>query len=430
MKQLTVLLVGSGGREHALAWKIAQSPRLKKLYIAPGNPGTMRFGENVPIAATDIRDLVDFAQAKRVDFVVIGPDDPLSIGIVDAFHTAGILVFGPTKAAAELEWSKAYAKDFMLRHNIPTARYETFTQFERAVAYADEQSYPLVIKASGLALGKGVIIAKNKHEALETLREIMIEKVFGDAGSEVVIEEFLDGIEFSVHVFSDGKTWRLFPASQDHKRVHDDDQGLNTGGMGVVSPLPFIPMDMLARIDREIVTPALSGMADEGKPFVGILYPGVMLTAEGPKVFEFNVRFGDPETQTYMRMLETDILGILEACALGTLHEIDIHWRNDISACNVILASAGYPGSYEKGKQITGIMRAEEDPNVVVFQAGTKLENGELVTSGGRVLSVSAIASNPKDALDAAYEAIEKIHFWGKQYRKDIGKKALVAGLQ
>lgn len=425
MQKLTVLLVGGGGREHALAWKMAQSPWLDKLYIAPGNPGTAELGENVHIAASDVQSLLAFAKNKTIDLVVVGPDDPLALGIVDAFRGENIPIFGPTKAAAKLEWSKAYAKEFMHRHNIPTASAESFRNFEKAVAYADRQDYPLVIKASGLALGKGVVIVKTKHEALQTLRAMMIDKIFGDSGTEVVIEEYLQGIEFGAHAISDGSMWRLFPASQDHKRVSDNDEGPNTGGMGVITPLPFIDTEMLKRIDEEIIGPAIRGLAEEGTPFCGVLYPGIMLTKDGPKVFEFNVRFGDPEAQAYMRLMETDILEVFHACAHGTLAETDIHWKKNLYACNIALASGGYPGEYEKGKEITGVHAADEVPNVVVFHAGTKREAGGLFTHGGRVFGVSATGPTLKDALDTAYEAVEHIHFWGKHYRKDIGKKAL-----
>ena len=424
-----VLLIGNGGREHALAWKLCQSPRLEKLYIAPGNAGTAELGENLPhIAASNIKELVAFAKENVIDFVVVGPDDPLSLGVVDAFQAEGISIFGPTQAAARLEWSKSFAKDFMARHDIPTARYGTFTDFESAIAYVDEENYPLVIKANGLALGKGVIIVQTKHEALTTLREMMVDKIFGDAGNEVVIEEFLVGVEISIHAFSDGKTWRLFPSSQDHKRAHDDDKGLNTGGMGTISPLPFVSLELLEQIDREIVTPTLTAMAEEGHPFAGILYPGIIVTADGPKVIEFNVRFGDPEAQSYMRLLETDLLDIFEACAGGTLESIAIHWKH-ASACTVVIASAGYPGAYEKGQVITDIDLAEKMADVVVFHAGTKNINGELVVSGGRVLGVSACAPTLPEAIRKAYAGVDKVYFPGKQYRKDIGKKALVTEL-
>ena len=426
---LQVLLIGSGGREHALAWKLAESPRLGKLYIAPGNAGTAECGENVHIAASDIHGLLTFAKEKSIDFVIVGPDDPLALGIVDAFRKEGILIFGPTQAAAKLEWSKAYAKEFMLRHDIPTARYETFHNFEKAVAYADNESYPLVIKASGLALGKGVVIAETRHEALETLREMMVDKIFGDAGNEVVIEEFLTGWEISIHALSDGNTWRLFPSSQDHKRAHDDDKGLNTGGMGTISPVPFITMEMLARIDEEIIKPTLQGMAKDGIPFTGLLFPGIIITEDGPKVIEYNARFGDPETQVYMRLLDSDLLDLLEACARGTLETIDIHWKHEY-ACNIVLASGGYPGAYEKGKEITGVGEANVVDGVKVFHAGTQYGTDGVVTAGGRVFGVSALAPKLHDALEKAYTAIDHIHFWGKQYRKDIGKKAMAVPLK
>ena len=428
MQKLTVLLIGSGGREHALAWKLAQSPRLGKLYIAPGNAGTTELGENVHIAASDIQTLLAFAKERSVDLVVVGPDDPLSLGIVDVFRAENIAIFGPTKAAAKLEWSKAFAKEFMERHDIPTAHSETFRNFEKAVAYADNQDYPLVIKASGLALGKGVVIVQNRHEALETLRQMMVDKIFGAAGNEVVIEEFLIGTEISIHAVSDGNTCRIFPSSQDHKRAHDDDQGPNTGGMGTVSPLPFISIDMLARIDEEIVTPTLAGMAEDGVPFTGLLYPGIIITEDGPKVIEYNARFGDPETQVYMRLLDSDLLDMLEACALGTLGDMDVKWKHEYAA-NIVLASGGYPGTYEKGKVVTGLLHAEEDPNVVVFHAGTHKQGSDIVTSGGRVFGISAVGRTMQEALDIAYEAADKIHYWGKQYRKDIGKKALLPGI-
>lgn len=424
MQKHSILLIGSGGREHALAWKLSQSPRLEKLYIAPGNPGMVSFGELVPIPATDTPGLVSFAKEKKVTLVLVGPDDPLANGITDALKEAGIPVFGPTKAAARIEWSKAYAKDFMARHGIPTAEHMTFADFESAVSYVDKKEYPLVIKASGLALGKGVIIVRSRSEAVSALREMMLDKVFGTAGSEVVIEEFMEGVEISTHAFSDGVTWRLFPASQDHKRARDDDKGLNTGGMGAVAPLPFVTREMLAEIDQKIILPTIRGLEKDGSPFVGCLFTGIMLTKKGPKVIEYNARFGDPETQAYMRLLDTDLVDIVEACGLGRLREVEVRWKK-MYACNVVVASGGYPGHYEKGHAITGIKDVEEDSSVVVFQAGTKKEGGTLITSGGRVLGVSVLANTLPEALRKAYDAIVKIHFHGMQYRRDIGKKAL-----
>jgi phosphoribosylamine--glycine ligase len=420
-----VLLIGGGGREHAIAWKLSQSPLLEKLYIAPGNAGTMSLGENVNIPASDIKDLVHFAKTEKIDFVFVGPDDPLAIGIVDAFMAVDIPAFGPSKAAARLESSKAFAKDFMKRHNIPTAKYAVFSDFEAAVSYTDRQTFPLVIKANGLALGKGVIIVHSKDEALTTLRRILLDKVFGDSGNEVVIEECMEGPEFSVHAFSDGTAIRIFPASQDHKRVHDGDEGPNTGGMGVVAPLPFVSNELLARIDKEIITPTIEGMAKEDAPFIGILYPGIMLTKEGPKVIEYNVRFGDPECQAYMRLLESDLLAIALACVDGKLGEMDILWKK-MFACNIVVAASGYPGGYEKGEIISNIEQAEKIPSVIVFHAGTKMEQNKLVSSGGRVLGVSCLATTLPEAIKNAYEAISKITFSGKQFRSDIGKKALI----
>ena len=420
-----VLLIGNGGREHALAWKLAQSPLLEKLYIAPGNAGTELCGENVAIAASDIDGLIVFAKEKNIDLVIVGPDDPLALGIVDAFNREKIAIFGPTKAAAELEWSKVFAKEFMTRHMIPTAHYGAFSDFEEAVAYTDHEPLPLVIKADGLARGKGVFIAHTKQEVITILRELMIDKVFGDAGNKVVIEEFLDGVEVSVHVFADGKTWRLFPVSQDYKRAHDNDMGLNTGGMGSIAPAPFVSRELLKRIDSEIVAPVLQGMAEEGVPFTGLLYPGLVLTKEGPKVLEFNVRFGDPEAETYMRLLETDLLAICDACTTGSLETIDIHWKQ-IAACTVMLVSAGYPGAFEKGQVIRGVYEAEQNPGVQVFHAATRKEDHALIVHGGRVLALTTVGTTLADALRLAYEAIPLVHFAGIDYRKDIGKSALV----
>ncbi|MBP6884578.1 MAG: phosphoribosylamine--glycine ligase [Candidatus Pacebacteria bacterium] len=426
MSKRNVLLIGGGGREHALAWKLSQSQLLEKLYIAPGNGGTGSLAENVPIPASDIKGLVQFARTHKIDFVFVGPDDPLALGIVDAFEAVNIPIFGPSKLASQLESSKAFAKDFMMRHSIPTSRYAVFSDFESAVSYADRQTYPIVIKASGLALGKGVIIVKTKDEALETLRRIFVEKVFGDSGNEVVIEEFMEGVEFSVHAFSDGQTIRIFPASQDHKRAHEGDEGPNTGGMGVVAPVPFVSNELLSRIDREIITPTIKGMAEEKIPFVGILYPGIMVTREGPKVIEYNVRFGDPEAQAYMRLLETDLLAIAIACVEGRLKEIDIKWKH-MFACNIVIAANGYPSAYEKGEHIGNIEEAERISGVVVFHAGTKIDtSGALVSSGGRVLGVSCLSTSLPEALKLAYEAVTKILYSGKRYRSDIGKKALI----
>ncbi|MDP2789265.1 MAG: phosphoribosylamine--glycine ligase [bacterium] len=420
-----ILIVGSGGgREHAMGWKITQSPRAGELFFAKGNAGTAELGTNLDIKETDTEKLLYFSKVEKVDLVLVVSDDPLAAGLVDEFKKVGLRVWGPTKRASELEWSKVYAKDFMKRHNIPTARYETFTDLEKATLYVGAGTCPIVIKASGLALGKGVTIAETKEEAKEILRKIFVDKIFGDAGREVVIEEYLSGIEISIHAISDGKNWKLLPSSQDHKRIFDGNQGPNTGGMGVIAPLPFVGVELMKQIEKEIIAPAIRGIAKDGRPFVGCLYPGIMLTKDGPKVFEFNARFGDPETQTYMRLLETDFLDIVDASIDENLDTLELKWKPDF-ACNIALASGGYPGAYEKEKVISGIKDAEKNPSVIVFHAGTKMKDGTLVTNGGRVLGVSAVGNSLKLALDTAYEAISKISFEGMQYRKDIGQSAL-----
>ncbi|MEI8174449.1 MAG: phosphoribosylamine--glycine ligase, partial [bacterium] len=334
-----ILIIGSGGREHAIGWKIKQSPRVIQLYFAPGNAGTLELGINVDISATDIPKLLEFAKKEKIDLTLALPDDPLALGIVDAFQAQNMRIWGPTKSASELEWSKAYAKEFMKRHKIPTAKYEIFTNFKKAKTYVEKGTLPIVIKASGLALGKGVTVAQKKEEAIEALNKILVKKVFGNAGNEVVIEEYLSGIEISIHTISDGKNYKIFPPSQDHKRIFDGNIGPNTGGMGVIAPLPFVDDALMARINKEIIAPTIEGMEKEGRPFVGILYPGIMITKECPKVFEFNSRFGDPETQTYMRLLDTDILDIFDSSIDGKISSLEIKWKKDIFACNIALAS-------------------------------------------------------------------------------------------
>jgi phosphoribosylamine--glycine ligase len=419
-----ILIIGGGGREHAIGWKVAQSERAGQIYFSPGNAGTADIGVNVDIKATDIEKLLDFARKEKIDLTLALPDDPLALGVVDAFQVESLRIWGPTKPASELEWSKAYAKDFMKRHNIPTATYKTFTDFEDAKFHIEKGRVPVVVKASGLALGKGVTVAQTKEEAIEALKKILVDKIFGTSGNEVVIEEFLEGTEISIHAISDGNSWKMFPASQDHKRIFDGDAGPNTGGMGVIAPLPFVNDALMAQIEKEILDPTIRGMREEGRPFVGILYPGIMLTNEGPKVFEFNSLFGDPETQVYMRLFETDLLDIIDASVDGKLDKQEIKWKN-LFACNIALASGGYPNAYEKGKVISGVQEAEQNQNVKIFHAGTALKNNELVTNGGRVLGVSATGKDLKEALDTAYEAVSKISFEGMQYRKDIGQKAL-----
>lgn len=424
MEQHTVLLIGGGGRESALAWKIAQSAYLKQLYIAPGNAGTEQYGTNVPIAATDIQALCDFAITHHVSFVIVGPDDPLSLGAVDAFRALSIPVFGPTRNAAQLEWSKAYSKEVMLSAKVPTAAYATHTNYAEALAYAQSQTLPIVIKASGLALGKGVYICTSAQEVTEALEEIMLKKVHKDAGDAVVIEQYLVGREISAHAISDGTTTHLFPPAQDHKRAGELDTGKNTGGMGTIAPVPWVTNALQEKIRAAVVSPTLSYMKSIGITFTGCLFPGLMITDDGPFTLEFNARFGDPETQVYMRLLESDVLELLFYASIGQLSRVTPSWKQAY-AVNIVLASAGYPDSYEKGKVIKGISEAETVEGVIVFHAGTQKKEGAYVTSGGRVLGVSALGSSLNQALQRAYAAVDHISFEGKQYRRDIGKKSL-----
>ena len=423
-EKLKILIIGSGGREHAIGWKVKQSENAGQVFFAPGNAGTAEIGTNIDIKSTDIKALLEFAHKEQINLTLALPDDPLALGIVDTFERAGLRIWGPTKDSAELEWSKAYAKEFMHRHNLPTAKFQIFTDYNLAKNYVDIQSLPIVIKASGLALGKGVIIAQNKEEAYKALEDMLVKRTFGGSGKEVVIEEFLTGPEISTHIFSDGNTYSIFPTSQDHKKIGEGDTGLNTGGMGTIAPLPFVNNETLQIIEKQIISPTLEGMKKDGRPFKGLIYPGLILSNDGPKILEYNARFGDPETQTYMRLLDTDILDIFNACIDGTLGNLEIKWKS-LSVCTVILASEGYPEKYEKGKVISGIMEAQQDKDIVIFHAGTKIMDKDLVTNGGRVLSVSATGENLEEALAKAYKAIEKISFEGMQYRRDIGQKAL-----
>ena len=418
-----ILIIGSGGREHAVGWKIKQSGRCGEIFFAPGNAGTLSLGMNVDIKATDIEGLLSFAKKEHIDLTLALPDDPLALGVVNLFRENGLRIFGPTKEAAMLESSKAFAKNFMRNYRLPTAKFKTFTDFTDAKSYVDRQSLPIVIKASGLALGKGVIIAQNMKEAHKALEDILVKKIFGDAGNEVVIEEFMTGPEVSTHAFSDGITYKLFPISQDHKRVGEGDTGPNTGGMGTITPLPFINEELIQTINTEIVAPTFEAMRAEDTAFEGVLYPGLMLTPSGPKILEYNARFGDPETQIYMRLLETDLLDIIDACIDKKLSDIEIKWKKK-ACCNIVIASGGYPNAYEKGKVISGIEEAELNHDIIVFHAGTAMKENILVTNGGRVLGVSAVADTLEKALKLAYDAVPKISFEGMQYRKDIGQKA------
>ncbi len=420
-----ILIIGGGGREHAIGWKIAQSKRNKELYFAPGNSGTAELGINVSILATDIKKLAEFAKKEKIDLTIPLPDDPLALGIVDEFRKAGLRIWGPTQKAAKLEWSKAFSKDFMQRHGLPTAKFSTFTAFEKAKKYVSTQSLPIVIKADGLALGKGVVICQTLSEANASLENIMVKKMFGDSGNTVVVEEFLTGPEISIHAFSDGKSYKIFPPSQDHKKIGEGNTGPNTGGVGTICPLSFVNNEMMKKIEDEIIIPTLKGMISDGVPFEGVLFPGLILAKDGPKILEYNARFGDPEAETYMRLLDTDLLDIIDASIDGKLSDLEVKWKKNTYACNVVAVSAGYPGNYEKGKVISGIKDAETGRDIVVFHAGIKAEGNNLVTNGGRVLGVSAVGDTLENALKSAYKALEKISFEGIRYRKDIGKSAL-----
>jgi phosphoribosylamine--glycine ligase len=420
-----ILIIGGGGREHAIGWKIKQSPRCGELYFAPGNAGTSSIGINVDFKAIDIKGLIDFVKKENIDVTLAIPDDPLALGIVDEFKKENLRIFGPTQSAAQLESSKAFSKNFMRKHGLPTAKFDVFHDYKRAEGYIRNHSFPIVVKVSGLALGKGVFICQNLEEAKDALDNILNKKTFGEAGNEVVIEEFLTGPEISTHAFSDGKTYSIFPTSQDHKRIGENDTGPNTGGMGTVAPLPIVSVELLKEIEETIIAPTLSMMDKDGNNFSGVLYPGLMLTPDGPRILEYNARFGDPETQTYMRLLDTDILDIIDACIDGTLDKIKIKWKS-LSACTIVLASGGYPESYEKGKIISGIENASGDGNIIIFHAGTKYDSERnLITNGGRVLGVSAVDSTLEEALACAYKAVAKISFEKMYYRKDIGKKVI-----
>jgi phosphoribosylamine--glycine ligase/phosphoribosylformylglycinamidine cyclo-ligase len=420
-----VLLIGSGGREHALAWKLAQSPRLGQLWIAPGNAGTASLGENIPIAAENAAGLVNLAYKNAVDLVIIGPEAPLAAGLTDDLREMGIPVFGPSRLAAQIEASKVFAKAFMQRHAIPTARYATFKQFDAALAYLRSitgDSASVVIKASGLAAGKGVVVPETSAGAEAALRAMMVDQELGDAAHEVIIEERLEGEEVSLLAFTDGTTVKPMPPAQDHKRLLDGDRGPNTGGMGAYAPAPICPPELVNAFTRSVLQPTVDGLRAEGAPFVGVLYAGMMLTAAGPKVLEFNCRFGDPETQAILPLLETDLLDIAEACAQGRLHEVEIRWKAGAAAC-VVLAAAGYPGKAEAGKLVTSQFGERE--NAIVFHAGTRLTHGQVFTAGGRVLGVTGWDITLEAALNRAYSAIGQVSFEGMQYRKDIGWRAV-----
>jgi phosphoribosylamine---glycine ligase len=439
---MKILVIGSGGREHALVWKLAQSPHAEKIFCAPGNAGIAqeRLAKNnsgvecVPISADDLPKLLAFTLEKKIELTVVGPDNPLALGIVDLFQKNGLRIWGPNQKAAQFESSKVFSQHFMEKYGIPTARAGIFSDATAAKKFAASLGGKCAVKANGLALGKGVLICANEIEANKAVDEILVAKNFGAAGAKIVIQEFLEGMEISLHAICDGKTAKLFPTSQDHKRALDGDKGLNTGGMGTYSPTPFLTDAELKKVGDAILNPWLRGCAEEKINFCGILYPGIMLLKNGgasvpasrieARVLEFNARFGDPETQVYLTRLENDLVELLDASVSGTLDKIELKWKPNASVC-VVMASGGYPGNYEKGKAIYGLDEVAKIPDVKVFHAGTAKNGNEIVTNGGRVLGVTALGRDLKTAQTAAYAAVEKIHFDGAQFRRDIAAKAL-----
>lgn len=425
---MNILIIGSGGREHALGWKIKQSPKVEKIYFAPGNPGTKQIGENISIDVTEIKKLVKFAKEKKIDLTVVGPETPLVLGIADVFRKEKLKIIGPSKCASRIESSKIFAKQLMKKYKIPTAEYFIFNDFNEAEKYLQKAKYPLVIKADGLCLGKGVAVCKNKKEAEKFLKQLMVDKIFGESGKKIIVEECLYGQEISFMLITDGKDFLSFLPSQDHKRLIENNQGPNTGGMGAYTPVPFVDKKLLKRIEKEIVEPTIRGMAKEGCLYQGILYPGLILTREGPKVLEYNCRFGDPETQPLMMLLESDLVETFFAQQKKHLKNKKLVFKKGFSV-GVILASAGYPGDYKKGEQIYGLNNVK-DEEVKIFHAGTKESDKKIVTNGGRVLTVISYDKSLTDAIKKTYQQIGKkaIHFKGMQFRKDIGKNGLIFG--
>ncbi|MGN1481931.1 phosphoribosylamine--glycine ligase [Porcipelethomonas sp.] len=424
---MNILVVGGGGREHAIIMKLAESKKSINLYCTPGNGGIAKYAECFSVKATDIEGVVNLAKKVSADMVVVAPDDPLVLGMVDALNAEGIVAFGPDKAAAIIEGSKVFSKNLMKKYNIPTAKYEVFSDSSKAIEYIQkENKYPTVVKADGLALGKGVIIAQNFEEAKNAVNSIMEDKIFGKSGASIVIEEFLTGPEVSVLCFTDGKTIVPMVSSMDHKRAYDNDEGPNTGGMGTVAPNPYYTDDIAEECMNSIFLPTINAMVKESRTFKGCLYFGLMITADGPKVIEYNCRFGDPETQVVLSLLDTDLVDIFEAVINEKLDKIDIRWKKGASAC-VIMASGGYPKKYDTGLKISGLNEKGQLDNAMIYHAGTKLENDNFYTSGGRVLGVTAIADNLKSAIDHAYESVNKINFDKMHFRNDIGQRALKA---
>jgi phosphoribosylamine--glycine ligase len=425
---MRILVIGSGGREHALAWKLRQSPHADQLFCAPGNAGTGEIVENVAIAASDLTALVRFVKENRVDVTVVGPDDPLAAGIVDLFTSEKLRVFGPNKSAARIESSKIFAKELMRSQNIPTADSCTFSDSSEALRYCERVKFPIVIKADGLALGKGVVIAADAATARSTINEMMNQARLGEAGRRIVIEQFLHGTECSMHALVDGKNYLLLESARDHKRAFDGDLGPNTGGMGAFSPANNWNSKLQPTFDSEIMKPLLRGLIKEGVTFSGLLYPGLIITSDGPRVLEFNCRFGDPETQALLPRMQSDLLPLLEATIEGKIDECAIHWDKR-AAVTVVLASGGYPGKYESGKSISGLDEAAKLNDVQIFHAGTKRDGNEVKTAGGRVLAVTALASTLEAARASAYEAVSRIHFENCHYRRDIALNAVTANM-
>ena len=416
---MKILVVGGGGREHAICWKLSNEKDVEKIYCAPGNPGIAKVAECVNIGDSDIAELVKFAKEKEIDITVVGPEVPLVMGLTDVFEAEGLKVFGPNKKCAQLEGSKAFSKDFMIRHGLPTAKYKEYTDLDKAIADIDDFGYPVVIKADGLAAGKGVVIPENREDAIKTLKEMMSDKKFGDAGEKIVIEELLNGIETSILAFVDHETIVPMVSAKDHKKVNNGETGLNTGGMGTFSPSEIYTDELAKNIKENVLDKTLKGFQEDGLDFKGILFVGLMITEDGPKVLEYNVRFGDPETQSVLFRLETDLNKIISAVIDNKLKDIDITYSDEQAIC-VMLTSGGYPESYEKGKVITGLDDLDDD--IVVFHSGTKLVDGKIVTNGGRVIGITAKAKNVKEAGEKVYENIKKINFEGMHYRTDIWK--------
>ena len=421
---MKVLVIGSGGREHALVWKIAQSKKVSKLFCAPGNGGIAELAQCVNIKAEDINGLLEFAVGNGIELTVVGPEIPLALGIVDVFQQHNLKIFGPAKAASQLESSKVFAKNIMKKYHVPTADFKTFRGKDEALAYVRQRQKPLVIKADGLCAGKGVFVCPQLLEQEQAIKAIMQDNVFGEAGKVIIVEEILRGEEASILVISDGKSVISLASSQDHKRIFDQDQGPNTGGMGAYSPAPVVTGTLLARIHKEIIIPTIEGMQKEGTPYCGVLYAGVMITETGPKALEFNVRFGDPETQAILPRLKTDLVEVMLKTQERRLNEIELSWRDEACVC-VVIASGGYPGKYEKGRQIFGLDELKTEKDIVVFHAGTKKENGKIFTSGGRVLGVVGLGRDIKQAIDRTYAAVSKVRFDGLHYRRDIAYRAL-----